>query len=111
MLVGSQYSSSSQDRKQDFDAIVDISTRLREARIALYSLSTTNLTQGGTPGRAPTPDALTTASAEGAPQPRGGPSMSGAVGSSSYKEFVSAVKSPQHANAGNLALQVFCGAK
>ena len=33
--------------------------------------------------------------------------MSGAPDSSSYKEFVSAVKSPQHANAGNLALQVF----
>jgi VWFA-related protein len=108
MLAGPQYSSSSQDRKRYFDAIVDISTRLREARIALYGISTTNLTKGGASAGMPTPDALTISSAETAPQPsRSGPSISGALDSSSYKEFVRAVKSPQHADAGNLALQVF----
>ena len=44
-LVGPNYSSSSKDRQRYFDAIVELSTRLREARIALYSIA------AGMPGR------------------------------------------------------------
>ena len=108
MLAGPQYSPSPQDRKRYFDAIVDISTRLREARTALYGISSTSLAQGGASVGMPTADALTISSAETAPQPtRSGLGISGALDPSSYKEFVRAVKSPQHADAGNLALQVF----
>ena len=45
MLAGSKYTSSSQDRQRDFDAIVAVSTQLREAHIALYSISSTSQAQ------------------------------------------------------------------
>jgi VWFA-related protein len=105
LLVGSNYLSSSQDRKRYFDAIVEISTRLREAHIALYSISSINPEKGGALVMAPAQPYLMP-SAEAPQQSRAGPGMNSATDASSYKEFVRGVKSVRQADSGDLALQV-----
>ena len=100
MLVGSNFASSAQDRQRIFDVIVELSTRLREAHIALYSISPRDTTRGGGPsmplqyGMPSTP----MASSEAPPAPRVVGSGSGALGESNYKEFLRAVKTARQAD-------------
>jgi VWFA-related protein len=104
MLAGSRYTSTSQDRQRDFDAIVAVSTALREAHISLYSISSTSQTRLSTPG-AP-PGAPMPMMPEAPQQPRVATNMSAPVEGTSYKEYLKAVKSSRQADAGYLALQV-----
>ena len=105
MLTGADYASSAQDRQRYFDAIVELSTRLREAHIALYSISAINPAKGDAPHTLP-PAALPMASAEAPPGARAQPGMGDQGNESSYKEFLKGVKSTRQADSGNLALQV-----
>ena len=104
-LVGPNYSSSSKDRQRYFDAIVELSTRLREARFALYSVSQLNSANGGEPRTLPSA-ALPISSAEAPTASRGPVSVNDTMQESSYKEFLRGVKSARQADSGNLALQV-----
>lgn len=104
-LVGSKYLSSNEDRKRFFDAIVEISTRLREAHIALYSISSMDAEKGGAFTIAPAAPYLMP-SAEAPQQTRVRPSMNDSTDGSSYKDFVKGVKSAKQAGSGELALQV-----
>ena len=106
MLAGSKYTSSSQDRQRDFDAIVAVSTRLREAQLALYSISSTSQTTLYTPGAPPGGIPYGMPSAEAPQQVRVTPNMTAPVEGTSYKEFLKGVKSARQADAGYLALQV-----
>jgi VWFA-related protein len=47
MLSGSNFSFSDQDQRRYFDAIVELSTRLREARMAVYSVAPTYVERKG----------------------------------------------------------------
>jgi len=76
MLNSSNFSFSDKDQRRYFDAIVELTTRMREARMALYSVSPTNSVMG-----AGTRDLL-------------------------YKDFLKGVTSARKADAGNLALKV-----
>lgn len=104
-LVGPNYSSSSKDRQRDFDAIVELSTRLREARFALYSVSQLNSANGGEPRRFLSA-ALPMSSAEAPTASQGPVNVNDTMQESSYKEFLRGVKSSRQADSGNLALQV-----
>lgn len=66
------------EQQHYFDAIVELSTRMREARMVLYSVAPANIGAGGT-------DALHT---------------------QLYRSFLKGVKSPREADSGNLALKV-----
>jgi VWFA-related protein len=76
MLDSPSFSFSDKDQRRYFDAIVELSTRMREARMALYSVSPANSIMG-----AGTRDSL-------------------------YGAFLKGVKSPRQADTGNLALKV-----
>ncbi len=106
MLAGSKYTASSQDRQRDFDAIVAVSTQLREAHIALYSISSTSPAQLATPGVPPGGIPYGMPSAEAPQQTRITPNMTAPVEGTSYKEYLKGVKSSKQADAGYLALQV-----
>lgn len=108
LLVGANFASSGQDRQRIFDVIVELSTRLREARIALYSISPLDAAKGGAP-RMPATSAMpmtAMASSEAPPAPRAMQNGSGAVDEAGYKDFLRGVKSAKQADSGNLALQV-----
>jgi len=105
ILVGSNYLPSSQDRKRYFDAIVEISTRLREAHIALYNISPMNPDKAGALTLAP-PQPILTPNAEAPLQTRARPILNAPTDGSSYKEFVRGVKSVHQADSGDLSLQV-----
>lgn len=76
ILDSANFTFSDKDQRHYFDAIVQLSTRLREARIALYSVS----------------PASSTTDAE--------------AHSLLYRSFLKPVKSPRQADTGNLALKV-----
>jgi|HubBroStandDraft_1064217.scaffolds.fasta_scaffold67312_2 VWFA-related protein len=76
MLDSPNFSFSDKDQRRYFDAIVELSTRMREARMVLYSVAPANSVMG-----AGTRDSL-------------------------YKEFLKGVKSPRQSDTGNLALKV-----
>ncbi len=105
-LIGTNYIASTQDRKRYFDAIVEISTMLREAHISIYSIpsaiaeKTASLTASAT-----TPMLMPSAEA---PQQatRIRPALGAPVDGSSYKDFVRGVKSVHQAESGDLSLQV-----
>jgi VWFA-related protein len=108
MLVGPKMASSAQDRQRLFDVIVELSTRLREAHIALYSVSPINQAKGGAI-RMPPSSAATTASMVSNQSPdahRGNGVVEGAPDETNYKEFLKGVKSARQADSGNLSLQV-----
>jgi VWFA-related protein len=110
ILGSSSSANSSQDRQRAFDTIIEISTRMREAHIALYNLSLRD-SAGRTAGAAGAPVAsgsplATTTTAESPQAARAGPSMNDAVESVNYKEFLRGVKSARQADLGSLALQV-----
>jgi VWFA-related protein len=107
MLVGSNFGSSSQDRQRAFDTIVEISTRIREAHIALYSISLMGSPKTGTAGVLSQPHGGLMPAGEVPQQSAAGPIMSNTAEGGSYKEFVHGVKSARQADSGNLALQVF----
>ncbi len=69
---------SERDQRRYFDGIVELSTRMREARMVLYSVSPANLGAGGTYSS----NALR------------------------YKDFLKGVKSAREADSGNLSLKV-----
>lgn len=108
LLAGTNFASSERDRQRTFDAIVELSTRLREAHIALYAVPLLDAAKGGIP-RMPLPTSNTVvaaSSAEGPPAPRTISGDRGAVEGSGYREFLEGVKSAKRAEPGNLALQV-----
>lgn len=107
MLVGSNFGSSSQDRQRAFDTIVEISTRLREAHIALYSISLMGSPNAATSGIVSQPHGGLMPAGEVPQQSAAGPIMSNTAEGGSYKDFVRGVKSARQADSGNLALQVF----
>jgi VWFA-related protein len=107
MLAGSNIASSSQERERTFDAIVEISTRLRESHIALYSISSAGSPSTAAPGVVSQPHGGIMPGAEAPQQSRNGPIMSDTAEGASYKEFLRGVKSAHQAESGNLALQVF----
>jgi VWFA-related protein len=76
MLDSPNFSFSDKDQRRYFDAIVELSTRMREARMALYSVAPASSIMG-----AGTRDSL-------------------------YKEFLKGVKSPRQSDTGDLALKV-----
>ncbi len=105
MLTGSGYNSSTRDKERDFAAIVDVSTALRQAQIALYNVSLKRSQRVGL--RDQPVQAMRDMSAAEAPgASRSGPSMSAGAESADYKEFLRPVKSFHDADSGNLALQV-----
>ena len=106
-LAGTSYASSPQDRERTFDVIVEISTRLREAHIAVYSVSSAASPTTGTPGVVSQPHGGLMPGGEAPQQSRTGPIMSDTAEGSSYKEFLRGVKSAHQAESGDLALQVF----
>ena len=76
LLNGPSEGNPEKDRQRYFDGIVELSTRLREARIAVYSVS---------------------------PQDA---SLDSGLRNQMYRDFLKGVKSPQQADSGNLALKV-----
>jgi VWFA-related protein len=76
MLDSPNFSFSDKDQRRYFDAIVELSTRMREARMALYSVSPASSVMG-----AGTREQL-------------------------YKGFLKGVRSPKQSDTGNLALRV-----
>jgi VWFA-related protein len=76
MLDSPKFSFSDKDQRRYFDAIVELSTRMREARMALYSVSPINSAVG-----AGTREML-------------------------YRSFLKGVRSAKQADTGNLALRV-----
>lgn len=107
MLVGSNPASSSQERERTFDAIVEISTKLRESHIALYSISSAGSPTTGTPGVVSQAHGGLMPGSEAPQQSRSGPIMTDTAEGPNYKEFLRGVKSAHQAEAGDLALQVF----
>ena len=107
MMAGSNYGSSSADRARTFEAIVEISTRIREAHMALYSVAPVGYPMAGTPGVLTQPYGGAMVAAEAPQQGRAGPIMSNTAEGASYKEFLRGVKSAHEAESGDLALQVF----
>jgi len=105
-LIGSNYIASTQDRKRYFDAIVEISTMLREAHISIYSIPST-ITEKTAMLSAATATPMLMPSAE-APQQgtRVRPALGSPVDGSSYKDFARGVKSVHQADSGDLSLQV-----
>jgi VWFA-related protein len=77
MLDSDNYLFSGKDQRRYFDTIVQISSKLREARIAVYSVSATDAGLGAAPARR-----------------------------FMYQDFLKGVKSPRQADTGNLALKV-----
>ncbi len=109
MLVGPSMASSAQDRQRLFDVIVELSTRLREAHIALYAVSPINPAKGAALGIAPPSSSATTASMRSSEAPEAHRDSVGDTSSldeSSYKEFLKGVKSARQVDPGNLSLQV-----
>jgi VWFA-related protein len=108
MPVASNFASSAQDRQRIFDVIVELSTRLREARMGLYSISPLDTEKGGAvlsmpptgSARVPT---LPMSGAEAAPAQR---TIGGNAGEPNYQEFLKGVKSAKQVDSGSLALQV-----
>jgi VWFA-related protein len=76
MLNSPNFSFSDKDQRRYFDAIVELSTQMREARMALYSVSPTNSVMG-----AGTREFL-------------------------YKDFLKGVRSPRQSDTGDLTLKV-----
>jgi VWFA-related protein len=76
-LDANNYMFSDKDQRRYFDTIVELSTKLREARVAVYSVSASGPGLGAEPDR-----------------------------SFMYQDFVKGVKSPRQADTGNLALKV-----
>jgi VWFA-related protein len=76
ILNGPSEGNPEKDRRRYFDGIVELSTRLREARTAVYSVS---------------------------PQDA---SLDSGLRSQLYRDYLKGVKSPQQADSGNLALKV-----
>jgi VWFA-related protein len=106
MMAGARYGSTSQDRQRAFDTIVEISTRMREAHIAVYSISPMADPKAGTPGVVSQPHGGIMPAGEAGGQSRTGPILSDTAEGASYKEFIHGVKSARQADTGNLALQV-----
>jgi VWFA-related protein len=104
-LTGPNYSTSAKEQQHYFDAIVQLSTVLREARIALYSVSPFNPAKGAA-ARPPESTPFAMASAEAPPASRVSRGADDAGNESSYREFLRGVKSARQADSGNLALQV-----
>ena len=77
MLDSDNYLFSDKDQRRYFDTIVELSSRLREARMAVYSVSATDAGLGAGPDRR-----------------------------FMYQDFLKGVKSPQQADTANLALKV-----
>jgi VWFA-related protein len=77
MLDANNYMFSDKDQRRYFDAIVELSTKLREARMAVYSVSATSAGLGAVPDRR-----------------------------FLYQDFLKGVQSPRQADTGNLALKV-----
>jgi VWFA-related protein len=107
MMTGSNSGSSSADRARTFEAIVAISTRIREAHLAIYSIAPAGSPMAGTPGVLTQPYGGAMVAAEAPQQGRAGPIMSNTAEGASYKEFLRGVKSAHQAESGDLALQVF----
>ncbi len=106
VLGGPNYGSTAQDRERAFDTIVEIATRMREAHIALYSISPMADPKAGAPGVISPPHGGMMPAGE-APQQSGSASvMSDTAGGASYKAFLRGVKSAKQADTENLALQV-----
>jgi VWFA-related protein len=77
MVEGNNYQFTAKDQKRYFDAIVELSTKLREARMAVYSVSPTSPALGAGPDRR-----------------------------FLYRVYLKGVKSAQQADSGDLALKV-----
>jgi VWFA-related protein len=77
MLESNVYLFSEKDQRRYFDTIVELSSKLREARIAVYSVSATDAGLGAVPDRR-----------------------------FMYQDFMKGVKSPRQADTGNLGLKV-----
>ena len=77
MLDSNNYKFSDKDQRQYFDTIVELSTRLREARMAVYSVSAPDAGLGASPDRM-----------------------------FLYQDFLKGVRSARQADTGNLALKV-----
>ena len=107
ILAGSNPGSSSQERERTFDAIVEISTRLRDSHIAVYSISSAGSPSTGAPGLVSQPHGGIMPGGEAPQQSRNGPIMSNTAEGPNYKEFLHGVKSAHQAESGDLALQVF----
>ena len=107
MLAGASFGSSSQDRQRTFDTIVEISNRLREARIALYSIPLPGSPKTGAPSLVSQPHGGMMPASEAPGQSGSGPVMSDTAEAPSYKAFLRGVKSARQAEMGDLALQVF----
>jgi VWFA-related protein len=108
MLVGPSMVSSAQDRQRLFDVIVELSTRLREAHIALYAVSPINPAKGVPLRMAPSSSATTASmvSSEAPEAHRDSVGETGALDEPSYKEFLKGVKFARQMDSGNLSLQV-----
>ena len=76
LLDGPSQSYSERDQRRSFDGIVELSTKLREARMAVYSVSPQDAT------------------------------LDSGLRSEMYKQFLKGVKSARQADSGNLALKV-----
>jgi VWFA-related protein len=77
MLDSDKFTYSDKDQRRYFDGIVELSTKLRQARMAVYSVSASSSGLGASPER-----------------------------SFLYQGFLKGVKSPRQADTGNLALKV-----
>jgi VWFA-related protein len=77
MLQSQSFRFSERNRRGYFDVIVELTNRLREARIVVYSVAPQDSSMGGGPGR-----------------------------SQLYKDFLKGVATEQNADIGNLALKV-----
>lgn len=77
MLDSANVTFSEKEQRRYFDAIVELSTKLREARMVVYSVSATGAGLGATPDRR-----------------------------FIYQDFLKGVRSPRQAEAANLALKV-----
>ncbi len=77
MLQNAAFRFSENDHRQQFDSIVELTNRLRESRIVVYSVSPQDPSMGGGPAR-----------------------------SLLYKDFLKGVPSARQADIGNLALKV-----
>jgi VWFA-related protein len=110
-LAGTNFGSTTQDRQRLFAVIVELSTRLREAHMKLYSISPLDTEKRGAvlnmppTGSAGVPTLPMPASeSAGAQRTIGG--GGGNAGEPNYKEFLKGTKSAKQADSESLAFQV-----
>ena len=110
-FAGSNFASSAQDRQRLFDVIVELSTRLREAHMVLYSISPLDTQKRGAAlNMPPTGSAGVPTLPMPASESPGAQRTSGGAGGNAeepnYKEFLKGVKSAKQVDSGSLALPV-----